>query len=259
MARYDTIGKTYNTTRKADPWIAEKIKELLAPAPGAPCLDIGCGTGNYLNALHQRGINITGIDPSETMLRQARDKYPDAKLVQGTAEQLPFDDASMGGAVSVLSLHHWDQPQQGLMEICRVLQPGARLVMFTFTPDQVKGYWLCHYFPNMMERCIYLTPERDTFVKMLHTAGFREVMQENYFIREGLEDHFMYSNKFHPEQYLLPEIRNNTSGFTVFADPAEVEAGLVRLEDDIRSGRIHEVIQSYLNERGDYLFLVATK
>jgi hypothetical protein len=90
-------------------------------------------------------------------------------------------------------------------------------------------------------------------------AGFRRTVYENYAIHEGLEDHFLYSNKYHPEEYLIPEIRNNTSSFTVYADQAEVEEGLVRLEKDIRSGSVWEVIRASENETGDYIFYTAEK
>lgn len=44
---YDTIGKTYDSTRQADPEITQKLLELLCPIVGGKYLDIGCGSGNY--------------------------------------------------------------------------------------------------------------------------------------------------------------------------------------------------------------------
>ena len=78
-------------------------------------------------------------------------------------------------------------------------------------------------------------------------------------MQPDLQDHFLYSNKFRPEQYLRPEVRNGASSFIIYSEPEEVASGLVLLETDIASGKINEVIKQYENDLGDYLFLVATK
>ena len=59
--------------------------------------------------------------------------------------------------------------------------------------------------------------------------------------------------------YLRPEIRANVSSFSAYSDPEEVEAGLLKLEADIASGKIQDVIKSYENDKGDYIFFVVEK
>lgn len=51
-AIYNTIGKTYDLTRKADPMITETIIKLLKPKESGKYLDLACGSGNYTVALH---------------------------------------------------------------------------------------------------------------------------------------------------------------------------------------------------------------
>ena len=58
---------------------------------------------------------------------------------------------------------------------------------------------------------------------------------------------------------MRPEIRQNASSFSAFCEPEELETGLKRLEYDIASGRIYEVMEQYDDSKGDYLFLVAEK
>jgi ubiquinone/menaquinone biosynthesis C-methylase UbiE len=49
-------------------------------------LDIGCGTGNIVNELHNSGIaNTVGLDISKSMITQARQKYPDKTFITGDA------------------------------------------------------------------------------------------------------------------------------------------------------------------------------
>lgn len=82
QAIYDKIGKTYDATRKADPIIAQKIFDLLKPTPNGVYLDLGCGSGNYTNALFSTGVKIEGIDVSQTMLSRAKNKYPNITFHQ---------------------------------------------------------------------------------------------------------------------------------------------------------------------------------
>ena len=256
---YNTIGKAYNTTRCADPYIADRIYELLAPTKNGVYLDIGCGTANYLAALAKRGVSFYGVDPSETMLEQAKAKDVDATFIQARSESLPIEDEFFDGAMALFTLHHWGDKLAGLREVNRVLKPGARMVFLTFTGEQMRGYWLNEYFPVMMRRSWELVPELPGMEQLLNDSGFRLAATENYFVQDDLQDHFLYSNKRRPEQYLRPEIRQNASSFSAFCDADELASGLTALEQDIATGKINDIMKSYENDRGDYLFIVAEK
>src|ERR1044071_1699671 len=227
---YDTIGKAYNTTRCADPYLAGRLYELLSPSHSGLYLDIGCGTANYLTALAGKGVEFYGVDPSETMLSEARKKKNGAQFFNAKAENLPFDDAMFDGCTATFTLHHWTDKLKGLKEVNRVLKPGAKMVFLSFTEEQMRGYWLNHYFPEMMQRSWELLPDFEGMQQLLNDAGFRLAAIEKYFVQEDLQDHFVYSNKHHPEQYLRPEIRQNASSFSAFCSPAELASGLLALE-----------------------------
>lgn len=259
MALYDTIGTNYNTTRKADPYIASKIYDLLSPAPSGIYLDIGCGTGNYLHALSNRGLQFYGVDPSETMLRVARQRNPDAIFINSTSDSISLPDRFFDGAIAVLTIHHWANLLKGLREVNRLLKPGAPMVVFSFTPEQMKGYWLFHYFPQMIEKAMQLIPSLNDMEKLLMSAGFSHIATELYYVREDLEDNFMYSNKYKPENYLRPEVRNNASAFSALATKEETENGVAMLATDIKTGKINDIMVEYHNNIGDYLFIKATK
>ena len=51
MAKFDSIGSGYRTTRRADPRLVEALWEQLGLAPGAVVVDIGAGTGNAFRDL----------------------------------------------------------------------------------------------------------------------------------------------------------------------------------------------------------------
>lgn len=259
MQLYDKIGQGYNTTRKADTYLADRFYGLLGMVADGVYLDVGCGTGNYLAALSAKGLSFHGVDASELMLEEARRKNPDAKLYHSKVEELPLESEYFDGATAILTMHHWANLDKGLEQIYRVLRPGSRMVAFTFTPEQVRSYWLAHYFPQMIERAASGVPGIGELETLLLETGYKTVEFENYFVMPDLEDHFMYSCKHAPERCLDPEMRKNTSGFTALANREEVEQGLTQLEEDIRTGKMDEVIKKFDNELGDYLFVVAEK
>lgn len=256
---YNTIGKGYNNTRTADPNIAKQLHQLLQPSKEGTYLDIGCGTGNYLKALSDMGVSFTGADPSDTMLQEAKQKNPNANLVKAKAEDLPFDNDSFDGGMGNFTLHHWDNIQKGLNEIYRILKPGGRFIFFSFTPQQLYGYWLHHYFPEMIRISSEVIPNEKFMKEMLLNAGFSAIETEKYFVPERLQDQFLYANKHHPEKYLLPEVRSGASSFRIYSIQEEVELGLKKLEKDIETGAITSVMQQYENDLGDYLFYIVEK
>jgi ubiquinone/menaquinone biosynthesis C-methylase UbiE len=256
---YDTIGKSYNTTRRADPYLAGRMYALLQPKPGGLYLDVGCGTANYLTALAHMGLQFTGIDPSTTMLAEAAKKDHGATLINTDSTNIPLPDNHFDGVLASFTLHHWKDKLAGLTEVCRVMKPGARLVFLSFTPEQLMNYWLHHYFPEMIRLSAELLLGIEGMEALLNQSGLQLVATEKYFVQDDLQDHFLYSNKRRPEQYLRPEIRNNASSFSAFSTPGEVEAGLIQLKADIDSGKINDIMKQYDNDLGDYLFLVAEK
>lgn len=256
---YNRIGVGYNNTRKADPYLASRILHHLAPNPNGRYLDIGCGTGNYLRYCSELGYAFIGVDPSDTMLDTARSAYPSGTFVQGTAENIPFDDNYFNGAMAILTLHHWKNRAQGITELHRVLQPDSKIVFLSFTGRQMYGYWLMQYFPEMIKQSADDIPTEDEMKAYLTQAGFADVVSEKYFVRDDLQDLFLYSHKTRPEQYLNPDFRKGISSFAAFANANEVAHGLQQLERDIESGAITQVMKQYENTHGDYMFYSAVK
>lgn len=71
MVLYNSIGQGYNDTPKSDPRIVETLINLLDLPPGKTLADVGAGTGNYSNAIADKGYEIIAIEPSTVMQSQA--------------------------------------------------------------------------------------------------------------------------------------------------------------------------------------------
>ncbi len=257
--KYDRIGRSYNSTRRADPYLAGRLFHHLAPEQDKEYLDIGCGTGNYTLALHQMGVPFIAADPSEEMLKKARIRNQSIQWLQGKAESLPLDSGSVDGIMASLTLHHWSSLEKGFVELFRVAKPEAKLVIFTSTPEQMEGYWLNHYFPRMLKDSIVQMPSYEVVADNLQKAGFKDLETEKYFVKRDLQDLFLYAGKERPELYLDPQVRQGISSFSDLSRKEEVESGLRQLQEDIQSGKIRDVMEAYENDRGDYLFVVGRK
>ncbi len=259
IPKYDTIGIGYNTTRKADPYLTEKIIQHLQPHTEGTYLEIGCGTGNYTIALQEKGFHLIGIDPSVEMLSKAQERNKDITWQQGKAESLELQDNSIDGIFGFLTIHHWSDMQRGFREISRVLKPNGKVVLFTSTPEQMRGYWLNHYFPNMLEASINQMPSLGYINESMLYANIALTATDTYAIHEELEDNFLYCGKVKPELYFFEEIRNGISSFSSLAHTNEVEQGLIHLAADIYSDTFDRVTKKYNNENDDYLFVIAQK
>ena len=142
---------------------------LVASATGR-VLEVGCGTGRNLPMYV---VPPTGLDPSQDALRAARKRAPLARLVAGSAESLPFPNASFDTIVSSLVFCSVPHPDVGLAELRRVLAPGGTLAMLEHVrssrrwvgraQDAIQPAWTC-----VLGGC---HPNRDTEAAV-ERAGF---------------------------------------------------------------------------------------
>ncbi len=257
--KYDNIGRGYNSTRHADPYLTARLLFLLRPQNDKLYLDIGCGTGNYTSALSDKGFKFIGVEPSEKMLKEAKARNQNVNWLKGTAEQIPADDTVFDGIIATLTIHHWTNIKKAFIEINRVLSDNGKLVLFTSTPEQMKGYWLNHYFPKMLHSSIIQMPSTDDIRKATEEAGLIISDVEKYFIKDDLQDCFLYVGKNRPECYFDEQIRNGISSFSSLTNIEEVKQGLTTLRNDIDTGAFENIKTKYENDLGDYLFITIDK
>lgn len=259
IVEYDKIGTDYNLTRKADEYLTRQLIRHLEPTESGKYLDIGCGTGNYTNEIQKNGFDFIGIDPSKLMLEKAKIKNNKIYWKIGSAENTGLAENFVDGIIGSLTIHHWTDLTIGFSALNKVLKPNGRIVIFTSTPEQMKGYWLNHYFPKMLSDSIIQMPTLEKVKKAMKNSGIEFLETHKYFIKPDLEDQFLYCGKQNPELYFDEQIRYGISSFSSLSNRTEVENGLSELRKDIDSKKIEEIIKSYENGFGDYLYIIGKK
>lgn len=136
-------------------------------------LDVGCGTGRFLDAL-LGDYERVGVDVSESMLERARERG--IEVARAGGEQLPFPDDSFDLVTTFAVLHHIidrDLVRATLREMARVTRPGGGIIVWDHNP--MNPYW-----PILMARLPQdqgderLVPGR-LIVRTLRESGVRDV------------------------------------------------------------------------------------
>jgi len=133
VQRFDRWSKSYEDCwgqRFFDSVHTAMLDLLAASAPAlqpSVVLDVGCGTGRLLRnaAVRWPAARLIGVDPAQGMVEVAQRLTPSGDIRQAFAESLPLGDASVDAALSSISMHHWRDASQGLLEVARVLRPGG--------------------------------------------------------------------------------------------------------------------------------------
>jgi ubiquinone/menaquinone biosynthesis C-methylase UbiE len=108
---YEYQKKYYNT-------VVAGIQKELDLSAYKSIIDIGCGTGALCSVLHQRGLSVTGIDPSQRMLNIAM-KKPENKEIDfvraNALQKLPFADRSFDISIASYVAHGLKEQERKLM------------------------------------------------------------------------------------------------------------------------------------------------
>lgn len=111
----------------------------VAPAGAGLYLDVATGTAGVALQLAERTPGrVIGLDLTEAMLRRGQDNVAHSSeagrihLVMGQAEQLPFSDETFDALTVTYLLRYVAEPASTLVELARVLKPGALIASLEF-------------------------------------------------------------------------------------------------------------------------------
>jgi SAM-dependent methyltransferase len=166
--------------------------------PG-PVLDLGCGDGHFASVTYDHPLEI-GLDPSEKPMREAQARGAYRLLVQADGASMPFKDGAFASALSNSVLEHIPHLDDVLVELSRVLKPGAPFVFTVPNPGyeallsvpdllgKIRLRSLARAYQNWfmrMSRTVNLLNE-DGWLQKLQVAGFHVEKTLRYFSPSAL-------------------------------------------------------------------------
>ncbi|WP_222844474.1 class I SAM-dependent methyltransferase [Saccharomonospora sp. CUA-673] len=142
-------------------------------------LDVGCGPGQWTQWLHERGLSVSGVDPTPEFVEHARSRYPDVDFTVGSGESLAVTDASLSGILAWYSLIHTPPEHVDviLTEFARCVEPGGGLLVGFFEGPEsapfdhavaTAYYWPVDALARRIERAGFTVTARETRVDPGH-------------------------------------------------------------------------------------------
>lgn len=225
VAPYDRLGRGYSRVRRPDPRIAAQIDAALGSA--RTVLNVGAGTGSY----EPEGREVTAVEPSAEMIGQR--PAGSAPVVQGSAEDLPFEDRSFDASMAVLTVHHWADLGAGLTELRRVSR--ERIVIVTFDPEALKDLWIPRdYFPEMLALKRRAVATSDALAERLAGATIEPIP-----VPRDCTDLFFAALWARPERLFEEEVVKPMWVWQSISEGAR-RSGRERLRADLESGAWEE-------------------
>lgn len=149
-AEYDRLAAPYAAVlgdelvgKPFDRWLLDRVAAVAAGEQG---LDVGCGPGHVAAYLAEGGVRMTGLDLSANMVAQARSRYPELTLLQGSFVVPPMprgaDPRNPGWALVTAwyAIVHLAESELAptISALARVLRRGGRLALATHVGNEVR-------------------------------------------------------------------------------------------------------------------------
>ncbi len=198
--KYDALNRILSAGIDQS-WRRKTLREIRATG-ALNLLDVATGTADLALALAKGipGSRVVGVDISAGMLEvgrskvRARDLEGRVRLDLGDGEQLPYEESSFGAVTVAFGVRNFENLEQGLRDMRRVLEPGGTLAVLEFsqpTAWPLRSLYL-FYFKNILPRIgrlvskdasaytylpnsVQAFPYGEAFDAKLREAGFKYV------------------------------------------------------------------------------------
>jgi len=222
---YNEVAVDYDKRFKAykQDGIALKLQELAREIDAETILEVGCGTGHWLEVL-QDFAQVFGIDRSPGMLKKAVERCGNYFLINGDIDYLPFKGNTFNMVFCVNALHHFLNPSGLIFQVRRLLKQDGALAIVNMDPHVRQDHWFIYeYFPGTYETDLKRYPSFAAIKDWMISAGFKDIQSR---IGERV-----IHNRYGRDVLALSQ--NDTSQLTLLSKEAYQE-GISRIKKALR-------------------------
>ena len=158
------------------------IMNSLSPSSKSKILDIGCGTGHHVSSLGSKGLDVLGIDISPSMIKKAKNNFPDYKFNVGDASNNHLFESNSFTHILCMyfTIYYFKDKRQFFNNCFKWLMPGGYLIVHLVERD--------HFDPILPpgNPLIYISPQR--YAKERITSTKVKFMDFSYSANFQLDD-----------------------------------------------------------------------
>lgn len=164
----------------------ERLRVAVGAVQDGRVLDLACGPGIVTVELARDAREVVAFDLTPEMLQKARERCAQAGLMnvrfeQGTAEALPFADASFDAVVTRFTMHHFASPAVVASQLARVVRPGGRIVIADSLSSHIADEAELHNALEILRDPSHIRMlSREQLLAIIQEAGFTVLSESTW-------------------------------------------------------------------------------
>jgi len=163
--------------------LGPQLADYAGVRSGQRVIDVGCGPGALTGELVGRlgAANVAAVDPSESFVAAAHERFPEVDVHLAAAEKIPFPDKTFDAALAQLVVHFMSDPVAGLREMARVLRKDGVVAACVWDHGSGRGplsiFWKAarELDPDVADESRGTGAREGDLTELFKKAGLREV------------------------------------------------------------------------------------
>ena len=156
--------------------VGKALLNIVSKTKSKNILEVGCGTGHWLNELNLLDLHKFGVDYSAGMLKEAKKHDNKLKLILADANTLPFVNGKFDLIFCVNAIHQFDYQKKFILNSSHLLKPNGMFVLFGLDPRNKNDRWYIYdYFEGTYEKDLHRYPSLEDITAWMNEAGYKQI------------------------------------------------------------------------------------
>lgn len=139
-------------------------------------LEVGCGTGHWLNELNLLDLNKFGVDYSLGMLNEAKKQNNKLRLILADANTLPFVNGKFDLIFCVNAIHQFNYQREFILNSSHLLKPNGIFALFCLDPRNKNDKWYIYdYFEGTYKKDLQRYPSLEDITIWMNESGLKQI------------------------------------------------------------------------------------